>query len=144
MPQLTNVSGAYQLSIFTRHQPPGVDSPPLEPSPDSRQKQQDKNDAKSFLRDDSGSRSGESPPLAPESQPLLSPKAQPFEQSPDLSSYLLDAREICLHYLNSRQSTQDKNDTKNSLIRYFVPATGGRNSGFRGTAVGSNPRYSNT
>lgn len=124
MRQLTDVSGTCQLSIFTQH-PLGVDSLSLELSSDVRQKQQDKNDTKSFLSDASGSSSSESLPPAPEHQLIWPPKEQPFNQPPDISSYPLDALEICLQYLNSRQSTQDKNDTKNSLIRYFVPATDG-------------------
>jgi hypothetical protein len=37
----------------------------------------------------------------------------------------LDSLDICSGYLDACQSKQDKNDTKNSVVRYFVPAVGG-------------------
>ncbi|MBC1315135.1 hypothetical protein GNE88_29580, partial (plasmid) [Trichormus variabilis PNB] len=37
----------------------------------------------------------------------------------------LNSREICVKYLDSLETKQRINDTKNALLRYFVPSVGG-------------------
>lgn len=49
----------------------------------------------------------------------VNPPAQPALQNS------LDARDVVSRYLNSLQQQKDINDTRNAIIRYFVPAVGG-------------------